>query len=140
MRRHFTGAYILATVDLLVGCPLAVGAWQLSWQIHRHHAPRLDDFLAASALALAGVAILAAAATMLQSRIPYGIIRGARIGAAIAEVWMILAGVGIILVGRARGGDWAGIAYLAGSAFVAVGTLLLLLSLFGLRYLRRLRA
>jgi hypothetical protein len=102
MRRHFPGTYVLAAVDLLVGCPLAVAAWQLSWQIRRHPDPRLDDFLAASALALAGAAILAAAAaTMLHSPIRYGIIRGARNAAAISEIWMILAGVGIILVGRA---------------------------------------
>ena len=49
---------------------------------------------------------------------------------------MILAGVGIYMVGRRRGGDWAGYTLLGGMAFVAAGALLLLLSLFGLRYLR----
>ena len=140
MNRHLSGAYVLATIELLLGCPMAFGAWQLGVQVYRHPNPRADDFLAASALAFTGVAILvAASATLLHAFLPFGIVRGAHIAAAAAEVWMVLAGVGIILVGRGHGGDWAGFTILGGSVFAAAGILLLLFSVFGLRYLRRLR-
>lgn len=96
--------------------------------------------MAASALTLAGLAITAAGAAALHRRLLYGVIRGAQIAAAVSEVWMILAGAAIYMVGRRRGGDWAGYTLLGGMAFVAAGMLLLLLTIFGLRYLRRLRA
>ncbi|MGA2630374.1 MAG: hypothetical protein ABSG54_09165 [Terriglobia bacterium] len=140
MNRHLSGAYVLGTIELLLGCPMAFGGWQLGVQVYRHPNPRADDFLAASALAFAGVAILvAASATLLHAFLPFGVVRGAHIAAATSEVWMVLAGVGIIMVGREHGGDWPGFTILGGSVFSAAGILLLLFSFFGLRYLRRLR-
>jgi hypothetical protein len=140
MNRHLSGAYVLGTIELLLGGPMTFGAWQLGVQVYRHPNPRADDFLAASALALTGVAILvAASATLLHAFLPFGVVRGTHIAAATAEVWMVLAGVGIIMVGRGHGGDWAGFTILGGSVFAAAGILLLLFSFFGLRYLRRLR-
>ena len=140
MSRHLSGAYVLATIELLLGGPMAFGAWQLGVLVYRHPNPRADDFLAASALAFTGVAILvAASATLLHAFLPFGIVRGAQIAAATSEVWMVLAGAGIILVGRRHGGDWAGFTILAGTVFAVAGILLVLFSVFGLRYLRRLR-
>ena len=140
MNRHLSGAYALGAIELLLGGPLAFGAWRLGVLVYRHPSPRADDFLAASALAFAGAALLvAASATLLHAYLPFGIVRGAHIAAATTEVWMVLAGVGIILVGRGHGGDWAGFTILGGSVFAAAGILLLLFSFFGLRYLRRLQ-
>jgi hypothetical protein len=140
MNRNLSGAYVLAMIELLLGGPMTFGAWQLGVQVYRHPNPRADDFLASSALAFVGVALLvAASSTLLHAFLPFGIVRGAHIAAATSEVWMVLAGVGIILVGRRHGGDWAGFTILAGAVFSAAGILLLLLSVFGIRYLRRLR-
>ncbi len=140
MTKHLAGAYAIGAAELLAGVLLTWAAWTLWPLVYRQSSSRLDDWLAASALTLAGVAITAAgAATLLHSRLPYRVIRGAQIAAAVSEVWMILAGAGLCIVGRRRGGDWAGYTLLGGMAFVAAGILLLLLTLLGLRYLRRLR-
>ncbi|MGH6628390.1 MAG: hypothetical protein ACREB3_01510, partial [Burkholderiales bacterium] len=140
MSRHFSGLYVWAAVELVTGGALSWGAWTLLPQVYRHANSRLDDWLAASALALAGPAIFAAGlATLFHRRLPDGLVRGAQIVAGIAEAWMILAGAGIVMVGRRRGGDWAGFTILGGTVFLAAGVLLLLVSLFGLRYLSRLR-
>ena len=131
---------MLGTMELLLGGPLGFGAWQLGVFVYRHPNSRPDDFLAASALAFTGVALLvAASATLLHAYLPFGIVRGAHLAAATSEVWMVLAGVGIIMVGRGHGGEWTAFAILSGSVFSTAGILLLLFSFFGLRYLRRLR-
>ena len=140
MNRHLPAAYALGAVDLLLGSPLAVGAWQLTGIILRGRRTQLDDILAASALAFAGAAmIVAGVTTLLHRHLPYAVIRIVRWAALASALWMILAGAGMILEGRARGGDWAGITILGGWISAAVGVLLFLLNYFGLRYLRRLR-
>lgn len=137
MTKHLAGAYAIGAAELLAGVPLMWAAWTLWPMVYRQSSSRLDDWLAASAMSLGGVALTAAgAAALLHTHLPYRALRAAQIAAAASEVGMILAGAGIYMVGRRRGGDWAGITLLGGMAFVAVGVLLLLLTLFGLRYLR----
>ena len=138
MTKHLAGAYAIGAAELLAGVPLVWAAWTLWPMVYRQSTSRVDDWLAAIAIAVAGPVLAAAgAAALLHSRLSYPVIRGTQIAAAVSEVGMILAGAGIYVVGRRRGGDWAGFTLLAGTVFVAVGALLLLLTLFGLRYLRR---
>ena len=59
--------------------------------------------------------------------------------AALLDVWMLLTGVGMWVIARQRGVDWAGYAILAAFLFIAVGAIFLELSLVTLRYIRRMR-
>ena len=131
---------MLAAVELLVGCPLMFGAWIL-WRevVHDPHV-RFDDLLGLSAMAVGGVGVtMAGATTVFHRGLSYRFLRRARILAAARELCMIAAGAGIWGIAHRRGGDWAGLGVLGGMLFIAVGTLLLLLCLFGLRYIRRFR-
>jgi hypothetical protein len=140
VRRHFVGAYVLATIELLVGVPLIYGAYRLWPEIFHDPHARLDDWLALAAMALTGAGVTAtAAAALFHSRMSYALLRRARIGAVVFDVWMILAGSGIWAGSRRRGGDWVGLGELAGFLFLALGTLLLSLSLIALWYIRRMR-
>ena len=143
MQRHFASAYVLAAMDLLIGCPLALFGLRFFPELFRHPSPsdHLDDYLGLAAMAVTGTAtVLAAAVTMLHSRVSYGVIRTARIGAAVSDVWMLLTGVSMWVISRQRGGDWAGLGVLGALLFLAVGTPLLALSLITLRYIRRMHA
>lgn len=143
MRRHFPGAYILAALELLTGVPLALATIGYAPLLFRGLGlpPNLDDYIALAGMALPGVGVtLAGAATMLHSRLGYTLLRRVRWVAIVSEVGMMLAGAGIWAVVHRRGGDWAGVGFLEAWLFLGVGTMLLLLSLLGLRYLRRLRA
>jgi hypothetical protein len=143
MQRHFAVAYILAVIELLIGCSLAFAGLRFFPELFRHPSPstHLDDYLALAALAVTGTAtVLAAAVTIFHGRVSYGVIRTARIGAAVSDVWMLLTGVGMWVISRRRGGDWAGLGVLGALLFFAVGTPLLVLSLITLRYIRRMHA
>ena len=140
MRRHFTGAYVFAGLELLLGVPLAFAATRYGSVLFRQPRANLDDYLALAAMALPGAAVtVSGVATLLHSRLSYTLLRRVRMVAVVSEAWMMLAGAGIWAVTHRRGGDWAGFGYLEASLFLGAGTLLLLLSLVGLRYLRRLR-
>jgi hypothetical protein len=138
--RHLPGAYVLAALELLFGVLLALAAMSFAPVLFRQPRANLDDYLALAGMAVPGVAVtVAGAATLLHSRLAYALLRRVQMVAMASEVAMILAGAGMWAVARHRGGDWAGVGILGDFIFIALGTLLLLLSLFGLRYLRRLR-
>ena len=143
MQRHFASAYVLAAMELLIGCPLALFGLRFFSELFRHPSPsdHLDDYLGLAAMAVTETAtVLAAAVTLLHSRVSYGVIRTVRIGAAVADVWMLLTGVSMWVISRQRGGDWAGLGVLDALLFFVVGTPLLVLSLIALRYIRRMYA
>jgi hypothetical protein len=142
MQRHYAGAYVLAAIELLIGGPLAYLGWRFFPELVRHPSSsnHFDDYLAFAALAVTGTAtVVAAVVVTFHSRLSYGVIRSARIGAVFSDVWMLLTGVGMWVIARQRGGDWVGLGILGALLFIAVGTPLLLLSLFTLRYIRRMR-
>jgi hypothetical protein len=142
MQRHFAGTYILASMELLIGCPLAFAGLRFLPELFRHPSPsdHLDDYLAFSAMAVIGtITVLGATVTILQSLLSNGVIRTARIAVAVSDICMILTGVSMWLISRQRGGDWAGLGVLGALLFIAVGTLLLALSLISLRYIPRMQ-
>jgi hypothetical protein len=97
--------YILAAIELLIGCPLAFAGLRFFPELFRHPSPsaHLDDYLALAAMAVIGTAtVLAAAVTIIHSRVSYGVIRTARIGAAASDVWMLLTGVGMWVISRQK--------------------------------------
>jgi hypothetical protein len=140
MQRHSLGVYIIATVEMLAGFLLTWGGIQMIRQIERVGHSRADDLLATSALMVAGVGILAAGvAALLIHVLGAGVIRIVHIAAIVAELWMVLAGAGMMWVGKRHGGDWAGVTILGGTVFVAIGGVLLLLSFFAFRYVERVK-
>jgi len=101
----------VGVIELLVGGPLAYFGWRYLPELFRNPSPstHLDDYLGFAALAVTClVTVVAAVVTLLQSRLSYGLIRGARIGPVFSDVWMLLTGVGMSVIARRRGGDWAG--------------------------------
>lgn len=140
MQRHFAAAYVVAAIELLVGGPLAYFGLAYYPELFRQPNQHLDDYLAFTALAVTGTATVAAAIiTLLHRGLSYGVMRKARIAAALSDVWMLMSGVGIWIIASHRGGDWKGLGLLGALVIIAVGTPLLLLSLFMLRYMRRMR-
>lgn len=140
MQRHFAAAYVVAAIELLVGGPLAYFGLTYYPELFRQPNQHLDDYLAFTALAVTGTAtVVAAMITLLHRGLSYGVIRKARIAAALSDVWMLLTGVAIWVIARQRGGDWAGLGILGALLLIAIGTPLLSLSLFMLRYMRRMR-
>lgn len=140
MQRHFAAAYVVAAIELLVGGPLAYFGLAYYPELFRQPNQHLDDYLAFTALAITGTATVAAAIiTLLHRGLSYGVMRKARIAAALSDVWMLMSGVGIWIIASHRGGDWKGLGLLGALVIIAVGTPLLLLSLFMLRYMRRMR-
>jgi hypothetical protein len=100
----------------------------------------MDDYLAFVAMALTGTTTVAVGVvTLLHFMLSYGVIRKAQIAAAASDVWMLSTGVAMWVIARHRGGDWAGLGILGAWLVIAVGTLLLVLSLIALRYMRRMR-
>lgn len=140
MQRRFTGAYVLGVIELLLGSPLAYAGWRFFPEFFRPPSPstHFDDYLGFAAMAITGTAtVVAAAVTLYHSRLSYGLLHRARMGAVFADVWMLLTAVGMWVIARQRGGDWAGLAVLDALLFIVIGTLLLVLSLITLRYTRR---
>ena len=140
MQRHFAGAYVLGVIELLMGIPLAYAGWRFFPEFFRPPSPstHLDDYLAFAAMAITGTAtVVAAAVTLYHSRLSYGLLHRARLGAIFADVWILLTGAGMWVIARQRGGDWAGLGVLEAFLVIAIGTLLLVLSLITLRYIRR---
>jgi hypothetical protein len=140
MQRHFAGAYLLGVFELLLSSPLAYAGWRFFPELFRQPSPstHLDDYLALAAMAITGTAIVVAATvTLLHSRLSYGLLHRARIGAVFADIWMLLSGVGMWVIVRQRGGDWAGLGVLGALLFLAVGTTLLVCSIITLLYIRR---
>ena len=140
MQRHFAGAYVVPAIELLMGGPLAYFGLAYYPELFRQPNQHLDDYLAFTALAVTGTAtVVAAIITLLHRGLSYGVMRKARIAAALSDVWMLMSGVGMWVIARQRGGDWAGLGLLGALLFIAVGTPLLLLSVFMLCYMRRMR-
>lgn len=138
MQRHFAGAYDLAAIEFLIGSPLAYLSWPFLPELSRQPSVHLDDYFAFAAMIISGtVTAVAAVVTLLHSRLSYGVIRGARIGAALSDVWMLLIGVGMWVIASRQGGDWAALGVVGALLFTAVGTTLL--SVFALWYGRRMR-
>jgi hypothetical protein len=81
---------------------------------------------------------LSGAALVFHPLVGYWVLRGFRLGALVSEACLVVAGVGMWIVARQRGGDWAGMAILGALFFVCLGILLLVLTLAGLWIIRRL--
>ena len=140
MQRHFAGAYVVAVIELLVGAPLAYFGLAYYPELFRQSNQHLDDYLAFTAMAVTGtVTVVAAIIALLHRGLSYVLMRNARIAAALSDVWMPVSGVGIWIIASRRGGDWPGLGVLGALLFLAIGTPLLLLSIFMLRYIRRMR-
>ena len=139
--RHVPWAYVVAAVEAIAGIGMSLFAAAIGLQMSQSLAhAELDDKIAASSIAIAGVCVaVSGVVTLFHCGVSYGLLRRVRVAAIASEALLMAAAVVLWFIAKRRGGDWAGLGLLGAMLLGAIGTILLLLSLFGLRVLRRLR-
>ena len=139
--RHVPSAYVVSALELLAGIVLSFFAATIAIAMANSLAGAgLDDRIALAGIGIAGVCVLAAGAvTLFHAGLSYGLLRGFRMTAIASEALMLAAAGALWVIAKNRGGDWAGLGLLGAMLVGGIATVLLLLSLFGLRALRRLR-